>query len=188
MTVSKRGTMWIDAITPADASGGLKELYERIGGARGGIATIHQAQSLNPGILAAHFELYKAVMFQPSPLSRADREALAVAVSRANACEYCVAHHGAALRQLGIQSALPPEVFEWAARLARTPETASAADVAMLRAAGLSDRAILDAVSTIAYFSYANRLAMALGLAIEPDFEATCRPELHDSIQDSCSD
>jgi uncharacterized peroxidase-related enzyme len=69
-------------------------------------------------------------------------------------------------------------VFDWAARLARAPESVSEADVAMLRAAGLSDRAILDAVLTVAYFSYANRLVMALGLRLEPDFEATCRPEL----------
>jgi uncharacterized peroxidase-related enzyme len=104
-------------------------------------------------VLATHFELYKALMFQQSPLSRADREALAVTVSRANSCEYCAAHHGAALGQLGAQSSLPPQVFEWAARLARTPEAVSEADVTMLRAAGLSDRAILDAVLTIAVLS-----------------------------------
>lgn len=174
--------MWIESIAPADATGELKDLYERIGGARGGVAQIHQAQSLNPKVLATHFELYKAVMFQPSALSRADREALAVAVSRANACEYCTAHHGAALRQLGDQSSLPQAVLDWAGRLARRPETASAADIAALRAAGLTDRAILDAVLTVAYFSYANRLVMALGLAIEPGFESTCRPQLDDSI------
>lgn len=170
--------MWIASILPSDATGELKELYERIGGARGGVAQIHQAQSLNPKVLATHFELYKAIMFQPSPLSRADREALAVTVSHANSCDYCVAHHGAALSQLGTQSSLPPEAFEWAARLARTPEQASAADVTMLRAAGLSDRAILDAVLTVAYFSYANRLVMGLGLPLEAGFEATCRPDL----------
>lgn len=170
--------MWIDTVPPAAATGELKDLYERIGGARGGVAAIHQAQSLNPKVLGAHFELYKALMFQPSPLSRADREAIAVAVSRANACEYCAAHHGTALDQLGEASTLPPEVFEWAARLARAPETATAADVAMLRAAGLSERAILDAVLTIGYFSYANRLVMGLGLALEPGFEATCRPDV----------
>jgi len=174
--------MWIESIAPGAASGELKDLYERIGGARGGVAQIHQAQSLNPKVLATHFELYKALMFQPSPLSRADREALAVTASRANSCEYCAAHHGAALRQLGTESSLPQEVFDWAARLARRPETASAADIAALRAAGLTDRAILDAVSTIAYFSYANRLVTALGLAIEPGFESTCRPQLNDSM------
>src|ERR671918_2596365 len=109
--------MWIESIGPASATGELKELYDRIAGVRGGVAQIHQAQSLNPKVLAAHFEHYKAIMFQPSPLSRADREALAVAVSRANSCSYCAAHHGAALHQLGVQSTLPPMVFDWAARL-----------------------------------------------------------------------
>ncbi len=170
--------MWIESISPAESTGDLRELYERIGGARGGVAQIHQAQSLNPNVLATHFELYKAVMFLPSPLTRADREALAVTVSRANSCEYCAAHHGAALDQLGEESTLPPQVFEWAARLARAPETVSEPDVAMLRAAGLSDRAIFDAVAMIAYFSFANRLVMALGLTLEPGFESTCRPEL----------
>ena len=170
--------MWIESVAPAEASGELKDLYEQIGGARGGVAQIHQAQSLNPKVLATHFELYKALMFQPSPLSRADREALAVAVSRANACNYCAAHHGAALDQLGAPSTLPPAVFDWAARLTRNPETASPEDIEALRAAGLTDRAILDAVLTVAYFSYANRLVMALGLAIESGFESTCRPQL----------
>ncbi len=170
--------MWIESIDPASATGELKELYDRIAGARGGVAQIHQAQSLNPKVLATHFKLYKAVMFQPSPLSRADREAVAVAVSRANSCNYCAAHYGAALDQLGARSTLPPAVFDWAARLARNPETASREDVEALRAAGLTDRAILDAVLTVAYFSYANRLVMALGLAIEPGFESTCRPQL----------
>ncbi|MCA1673283.1 MAG: carboxymuconolactone decarboxylase family protein [Actinobacteria bacterium] len=174
--------MWIESIAPAHATGELKDLYERIGGARGGVAQIHLAQSLNPRVLAAHFELYKALMFQPSPLSRADREALAVVVSRANACAYCAAHHGAALSQLGEQSSLPQEVLEWAARLARAPETASEADIAALRAAGLTDRAILDAVLTVAYFSYANRLVLGLGLETEPGFESTCRPHLNNSI------
>jgi AhpD family alkylhydroperoxidase len=170
--------MWIDVVAPSQATGELKHLYERIGGARGGVARIHQAQSLNPSVLATHFELYKALMFQPSPLSRADREAIAVAVSRANSCEYCAAHHGAALDQLGASSSLSPQVFEWAARLARTPEQTSEADITMLRAGGLSDRAILDAVLTVAYFSYANRLVMGLGLMLEPGFEATCRPDV----------
>jgi uncharacterized peroxidase-related enzyme len=170
--------VWIESISPSEATGDLRELYERIGGARGGVAMIHQAQSLNPKVLGTHFELYKAVMFQPSVLSRADREALAVAVSQANGCAYCAAHHGSALAQLGKPSTLPPAVFEWAARLARTPETIGASDVQALRKAGLSDRAILDAVLTVAYFAFANRLVMGLGLAVEPDFEATCRPTI----------
>ncbi|MGE3885498.1 MAG: carboxymuconolactone decarboxylase family protein [Vicinamibacterales bacterium] len=167
---------WIETIAPARAQGDLAEMYRRIAGARGGVADIHQVQSLNPRVLAAHFEHYKAIMFQPSPLSRAQREALAVAVSRANGCEYCVGHHATALAQLP-PDPLDPRLEAWAARVARTPEQCSAADLEELRAIGLSDRAILDAILTVAYFSFANRLVLATGLALEAGYEATCRPE-----------
>lgn len=173
--------MWIESVSPADASGELKALYDRIGGARGGIAAIHRAPSLNPKALGAHFELYKAAMFQPSPLSRSDREALAVAVSRANSCEYSSAHHGQALRKRGLETSLPEQVFDWAVKLARVPETVAADDVAVLRAAGLTDRATHSRrdVDGCVFLVYVNRLVMALWVALEPGFEATCDPELH---------
>lgn len=46
------------------------------------------SHSLNPEALAAHHHLYRVVMFGPSGLSRAEREAMAVAVSAANDCHY----------------------------------------------------------------------------------------------------
>jgi AhpD family alkylhydroperoxidase len=166
-------------IDPAEAEGELREIYRRIAGARGGVADIHKVQSLNPRALAAHFELYKAIMFQASPLSRAQREALAVVVSRANGCHYCAAHHSAALAQL--RDAGPPlddRLRDWAQRLARTPEASAPRDLEVLRDAGLDDRAILDAILTVAYFSYVNRLVLATGLRLEADYEQTCRPTL----------
>jgi uncharacterized peroxidase-related enzyme len=127
--------------------------------------------------MAAHFEFYKAVMFQSSSLSRRDREAIAVTVSLANGCAYCVAHHRAALDALPG----PPtdaRVLAWADRLSRTPAAASADDIEELRAAGLDDRAILDAILTVGYFCFVNRLVLATGLAVEAGFETTCRPDL----------
>jgi alkylhydroperoxidase family enzyme len=44
--------------------------------------------SLNPETLHASMDLYRAVMLGPSELSRAERELLAVVVSRANDCHY----------------------------------------------------------------------------------------------------
>lgn len=170
---------WIRSIAPADAGPELRAIYERIAGARGGVADIHRVQSLNPKALAAHFELYKAIMFQPSPLSRVQREQLAVVVSEANGCQYCIAHHSAALAALSSDPApLDARVVEWARRLARSPEQSSELDVHALREAGLDDRAILDAILTVAYFSYVNRLVLATGLRVEPDYERTCRPTL----------
>jgi len=45
----------------------------------------------------------------------------------------------------------------------------TAADLAPLRAQGLSDAGIHDAVQVIAYFNYINRIADALGTDLEPE-------------------
>jgi len=44
-----------------------------------------------------------------------------------------------------------------------------AADLEPLRAAGLDDRAIHDAVQAVSYFNYINRVADALGVDLEPE-------------------
>lgn len=46
------------------------------------------SHSLNPEALEAHLRLYRTVMFGPSGVSRAEREAMAVCVSAANDCHY----------------------------------------------------------------------------------------------------
>jgi len=43
------------------------------------------------------------------------------------------------------------------------------ADLDKLRATGLSDRGILDAVQVISYFNYINRVADGLGVDPEPE-------------------
>lgn len=168
---------WVETVAPADAAGELAAMYARIADARGGVAAVHQAQSLNPRALAAHFDLYKAILFQASSLSRAHREAIGVVVSRANACEYCVAHHQAALDRLPPGPPLHPRIADWAERLARQPESASPSAVQALRNAGLDDRAILDAVLTVSYFSFVNRVVLALGVPLETGYETTCQPD-----------
>jgi uncharacterized peroxidase-related enzyme len=185
---------WI-ATVPPEAEGDLRDIYRAIGAARDGVADIHQAQSLNPRALRAHLDLYKVVMFQRGSLSRVQRERIAVVVSAANRCAYCVAHHGEALRQLGDDPALVAalgrgelstdlsaadlSLLRWALRAAVEPAGASEVDVRALRDAGLDDRAVLDAVLVVAYFSFINRIALLLGVQVEQGFEATCGPLSH---------
>lgn len=79
---------WIRTIAPHEATGRLKQTYDEAIRRAGRVFNILRVQSLNPLVLDASLELYKAVMFGPSPLSRAQRETLATVSSWANNCLY----------------------------------------------------------------------------------------------------
>ena len=49
---------------------------------------ILSSHSLNCDALEAHLQLYRTIIFGPSGLSGAERQAIAVAVSAANECHY----------------------------------------------------------------------------------------------------
>jgi alkylhydroperoxidase family enzyme len=52
------------------------------------MAHILASHSLNPVALERHHALYRTIMYGESRLPRAEREAMAVAVSAANDCHY----------------------------------------------------------------------------------------------------
>ena len=72
----------------AEATGDLRREYEAAVERAGKVFNIVQAMSLNPRVLRASLDLYRAIMFAPSELSRAERELLAAVVSCANDCHY----------------------------------------------------------------------------------------------------
>ncbi len=56
---------------------------------------------------------------------------------------------------------------EFAEKLTLTPAQMSRSETDRLRAVGLSDRDVLDAVEVISYFNYINRIADGLGVDLE---------------------
>ena len=79
---------WLRLIQPEEATGRLAKVYAEAVNRAGRVFQILRAMSLNPGSLAASMGLYTQVMHGRSELSRAQREMLAVVVSRANDCHY----------------------------------------------------------------------------------------------------
>ena len=59
-------------------------------------------------------------------------------------------------------------MLTFAVKLTKTPSAMTDADVDALRAAGFSDRDILDIVEVVGYYAYANRIADGLGIETEP--------------------
>lgn len=80
---------WIHVVPEQEAVGDLKALYEQeFDSERQGTDNILAVHSLNPPTLRAHADLYHTVMHAKSPLSRSEREMVAVVVSAINQCHY----------------------------------------------------------------------------------------------------
>lgn len=176
----------IQVIKYEEAEGRLREIYDDLLQKRGKIAEVHQIQSLNPESIVKHMDLYMTVMFGPSPLTRAQREMIAVVVSAANKCEYCQQHHGAALNHYwkdeerleklkksysstGLSKA-DELLCKYAYELTiKAGDAGSEGIVSELKKEGISDRGILDATLVTGYFNFVNRMVIGLGVELEKD-------------------
>lgn len=79
---------WIKVVNEEQADDILRDAYNEVGSARGGVANILKIHSLHPKVMTTHLALYRELMFGRSELSRAEREMIAVSVSVANHCHY----------------------------------------------------------------------------------------------------
>jgi uncharacterized peroxidase-related enzyme len=125
------------------------------------------------------------VMFGKSPLKRYQREMMAVVVSSANRCDYCIEHHEQALlaywkdeekSELLKHDRKNLELDEADRLLCNLAEYLTVNEgpdysqyILQLKESGLNDRAILDAVQIIAYFNFVNRLVLGLGVEFDEE-------------------
>jgi alkylhydroperoxidase family enzyme len=79
---------WIRTIGVTEATGALARSYQAAIRRAGRVFGIVRTMSLAPPVLDASMELYRRIMFAETGLTRAQRELLAVVVSRANHCHY----------------------------------------------------------------------------------------------------
>lgn len=79
---------FIEYIPYEQASPDLKSIYEELGAPARHPGNILMASGINPPVLDGHASLYRSVMMGRSPLSRQQREMIAVLVSGINECHY----------------------------------------------------------------------------------------------------
>ena len=79
---------WIKTVTLEEAKGFLKKEYDKAMKRAGWIWNIVSVMSLNPRVMKGSLDFYGALMHARSPLSRGQREMLAVVVSAENHCLY----------------------------------------------------------------------------------------------------
>lgn len=182
---------WKKTQSEEETEGDLKSAYERARTSRGKVSNIFKAQSLDPKSLGAHLDLYLSILFGGGKSSRKQREMIAVIVSAQNGCQYCVAHHSAALgryvKEEGFIAklienplvvALPAKdraMVEYAITLTRNPKSLTEKDINELRKQGLVDEEILNLALVAAYFNFVNRLASGLGVELEDEGQTQYR-------------
>jgi len=181
---------WITTISFEEASGKVKKLYERIKGPDNNVDNIMMAHSLRPHTMEGHMAIYKNVIHHPrNTLPKWLLEAIGVYVSLLNHCEYCIEHHYVGMARLlgdeqeaskirmSLESQAPElslsgrdlAALNYAKKLTMTPTEITPEDLGELRNAGLEDGEILEVNQVTAYFAYANRTVLGLGINKEGD-------------------
>jgi uncharacterized peroxidase-related enzyme len=147
--------------------------------------------SRNTEKLLAFSQYYNTLMLAPSGLSKLEREMVAVVVSSANRCFYCLVAHGQAVRRLSgdpqlgemlvmnyrVADLSPRQraMLDFAWKLTTAPAEIVEADRAALRAAGLDEGEIFDLADVIGFFNMSNRFAIASDMMPNPEYHAMDR-------------
>ena len=152
----------------------------------GFVPNVFLAYAKRPEHFRAFMQYHDLLMKGPSGLSRAEREAIVVAVSAENDCLYCVTAHGAALRILGKDAVVADQIatnwrsadlaprlraiLEFASRVNERGFVATEEELAGLRAAGLSPDDLWDIASIAGFFGFSNRMAGFMDMRPNPQF------------------
>ena len=181
---------WIKMIPLEEATGKLKEMYQRVTTPHGTVDNVMRAHSLRPLSMEGHLVLYKNVLHNPeNTLPFWFLEVVASYVSLTNRCDYSLTHHWANARRLmndperseavwqALSDARPEHVFagkelallNYARKLTTHVGDMRKSDFDAMRAAGCDDGEILEVNQVCAYFNYSNRLLNGLGVTTEGD-------------------
>jgi uncharacterized peroxidase-related enzyme len=130
-------------------------------------------------------------MLGDSRLSRLEREMIAVVVSAANRCYYCLTAHGQAVREMSGDPSLGEALvmnyrvarisrrqramLDFAHKLTAAPAETGEAERKTLRRAGFSDRDIWDICSVTAFFNMTNRIATPTDMMPNEQYLAASR-------------
>lgn len=181
---------WIRVISPPEATGFLKEMYDKVRTPHGTVDNVMQVHSLRPRTMDGHYVLYKAALHsKDNRLPLWFLEAVGTYTSMINKCDYSFANHYHNARVLmgddakaeRVRQAFaenrPEKVFQgkelallrYAGKLTARPQDMAESDILAIRAAGGTDEEILEVNQVCAYFNYANRILNGLGVTLKGD-------------------
>jgi len=181
---------WIRMIPLEEATGFLKQMYDKVRTPHGTVDNVMKVHSLRPQTMDGHWVLYQAALHgKDNSLKLWFLEAVGTYTSMINKCDYSFTNHYHNARVLmgddvkaermrrAFADGKPEQVFagkelallRYAGKLTARPQDMAESDVASIRAAGGTDAEILEVNQVCAYFNYANRLLNGLGVTLQGD-------------------
>ncbi len=155
------------------------------------IPNVLQAYAFDIDKLNTFAALYNDLMLGDSGLTKLEREMIAVVVSSINKCFYCLAAHGAAVRELSGDPILgemmvmnyraadldarQKAMLDFAAKLTEDSARIEEPDRQALRDVGFSDRDIWDIGAVAAFFNMTNRVASASDMRPNDEYHSQSR-------------
>ena len=172
---------------PAD----LKKYFDLCDEKIGFVPNVLSVYSFDETKLRAFIAMYNDLMLGESRLTKLEREMIAVVVSAANRCYYCLTAHGQAVREMSGDPSLGETLvmnyrvakltprqramLDFAHHLTVSPAETGANRRQALRKAGFKDRDIWDIASVTAFFNMTNRLATATDMMPNEQYLAQAR-------------
>jgi uncharacterized peroxidase-related enzyme len=183
---------WFPVPDESELPDDLRSLFAKARERLGFVPNVFRVYSFRPQRLSAWFSHFRQ-LHQPSDgLSAADREMIAVVVSSANGCLYCLVAHGAALRvELGDPVLGERISYDWrragldarraaicayAEKLTVRPRDVTRDDLQTLRDCGLTLEEAWDVAEISAMYNLTNRMAMATNMLPNEEYSAQARP------------
>jgi len=167
---------------PAD----IAEIYAKNREKVGFVPNVFRAYARRPEHFRAFMNYHDVLMKGPGNLTRVEREAIVVAVSSENRCQYCMVAHGAALRVLSKDPILSEQIannwrtanlplrlramLEFASRVNEPGFAATEHEIDEMHLAGFSDDDIWDIAAIAAFFGFSNRMAGLMDMRPNDEF------------------
>jgi uncharacterized peroxidase-related enzyme len=186
MAKAVKQASWLRMPPEEDAPAEVQALFDKAVEKLGFVPNVLRVYALRPRHLELWNAFYDELMRGESGLTREQREMIAVVVSIANRCHYCIVSHSAYLRKLTGDPLLVEQLrtnykyadldardramLDFAVELTEQSAQCTEADVDALREAGWSDEDVMDITQVAAMFNFTNRLASGLGWVPNEEF------------------
>lgn len=181
---------WIESVSPEEAHGRTREIYDALTARNGRIHNLYRAHSLRPETMEGSDLLYQAVLHCADNRFEAWRgELIATWTAALTGCRYAFLNHGANFvadfpdQERGqrildaLWTALPREEFDdktlalldYAEKLTLRPQDMDESDISALRDAGVDEGEVVEANQICASFNYYVRCLNGLGTVLDEE-------------------